>query len=329
MASPPRADVGSGVRRFAPMADPEQPAPATEAEAIVLQAEAVVDSGDVVAAERRLRVLEERWAAKPEGSRDPELKRRFTQARGEHRRVMEVVRAEAARVKGELCAEAERLSESTDWRATADAMRDLQRRWKAAGGAGREEDRLWARFRKAQDAFFARRTEAFATRDRERAESLAAKEAIVDRAERLSRGRDRRAGKDELPKLFAEWKQTGPVRRAEGDALWARLTAAADAIRAAADSGRDQRAAAQAEKAAAEIERHEERLNYLEYRERELAERLAAMGDEPADPFAEQARAALVAEHAEIASDLAGQRERLRRVQTTAAGGGPTGRRRP
>ena len=55
---------------------------------------------------------------------------------------------------------AEELSSSSDWKETAAAMRDLMTEWKAAGRASRDvEDALWARFRAAQDAFFARRSE--------------------------------------------------------------------------------------------------------------------------------------------------------------------------
>ena len=54
--------------------------------------------------------------------------------------------------------------------------------WKSAGRASREvEDALWQRFRAAQDAFFARRTSQFASREAEQQENLRAKEAIVGR----------------------------------------------------------------------------------------------------------------------------------------------------
>ena len=67
-------------------------------------------------------------------------------------------RAAAKEAKERIVAEAEALSTSTDWGATAAAYRDLMARWKAAGRAAEaDDDALWARFRAAQDAFFAAR----------------------------------------------------------------------------------------------------------------------------------------------------------------------------
>src|SRR5206468_279225 len=81
---------------------------------------------------------------------------------------------------------AETLSTSEDWKDTAAAMRDLMTEWKAAPRAARDvEDALWARFRGAQDAFFARRSGTFAERDAEQVENLQKKEAIIAQAEAL------------------------------------------------------------------------------------------------------------------------------------------------
>ncbi|MEZ5191132.1 MAG: DUF349 domain-containing protein [Nocardioides sp.] len=60
--------------------------------------------------------------------------------------------------------------------------------WKAAGPAPRDVDeRLWQRFRGAQDAFFAARDAASAAQDQEFAANAAAKEQLLAEAEAWSR----------------------------------------------------------------------------------------------------------------------------------------------
>ena len=50
-------------------------------------------------------------------------------------------------------------SASQDWAKTSKELRDLMADWKAAPRASRaEEDKLWKRFKAAQDAFYAART---------------------------------------------------------------------------------------------------------------------------------------------------------------------------
>ena len=54
-----------------------------------------------------------------------------------------------------ICEQAEALKESTDWKATADTLIDLQKQWKEIGAVPRQKsDALWKRFRAACDSFF-------------------------------------------------------------------------------------------------------------------------------------------------------------------------------
>ena len=57
--------------------------------------------------------------------------------------------------KQAICEQAEALKDSTDWKATADTLIDLQKQWKEIGAVPRQKsDALWKRFRAACDAFF-------------------------------------------------------------------------------------------------------------------------------------------------------------------------------
>lgn len=54
-----------------------------------------------------------------------------------------------------ICEQAEALKDSTDWKATADTLIDLQKQWKEIGAVPRQKsDALWKRFRAACDSFF-------------------------------------------------------------------------------------------------------------------------------------------------------------------------------
>ena len=54
-----------------------------------------------------------------------------------------------------ICEQAEALKDSTDWKATADTLIDLQKQWKEIGAVPRQKsDALWKRFRAASDSFF-------------------------------------------------------------------------------------------------------------------------------------------------------------------------------
>lgn len=82
--------------------------------------------------------------------------------------------------KEALCVQAEAMSESEDWKATTDALVELQRKWKESGPvARRHSEAMWKRFRTACDKFFERKEAHFKESDGQYAENLAAKEAIL------------------------------------------------------------------------------------------------------------------------------------------------------
>ncbi|MBX6769348.1 MAG: DUF349 domain-containing protein, partial [Actinomadura rubrobrunea] len=125
----------------------------------------------------RLRQLVEEWKAAERIDRPTETalwkrlsaaRNAFTKRRKAYFASLDDQREEARREKERLVAEAEAMSDSTDWSETAAAYRDLMRRWKMAGRAARDvEEQLWARFKAAQDVFFQARNAAFAERDAE------------------------------------------------------------------------------------------------------------------------------------------------------------------
>ncbi|UJP39092.1 DUF349 domain-containing protein [Cellulomonas palmilytica] len=145
---------------------------------------------------------------------------------------LEQSNAQAKAAKERLVAEAESLQSSTDWGATAGAFRDLMTQWKAAGRASRaDDDALWARFRAAQDAFFAARDAQNAATDAEFRANLEVKESILVEAEALVPVTDLVAAKAAIRSIQDRWEAAGKVPRADIQRVEGRLRAVENAIR--------------------------------------------------------------------------------------------------
>jgi Domain of Unknown Function (DUF349) len=208
---------------------------AAEAEEIASTATSWKSSGD------RLRTIVDEWKLIKGVDRktDDALWKRFAAARdafgrrrGQHFAALDAERGTAKAAKEKLIERAEALSGSSDWKETASAMRELMVEWKATGRAARDvEDALWARFRGAQDAFFARRSEVFSERDNEQVDNQRTKEAIIAEAAALDIA-DPSAAQAALRQLQARFDEVGHVPR---DAI-RRLD---DAMRAAEQRVRD------------------------------------------------------------------------------------------
>ncbi|MCX4727739.1 DUF349 domain-containing protein [Streptomyces sp. NPDC090052] len=266
-------------------------------EALVVEAEELAQSDQWRSAGERLRALVDTWKGLPRLDRksDDELWHRFSHARSAfskrrkaHFASLDAQREDARKAKEKLVAEAESLSGSTDWGATAARYRDLMTEWKAAGRAQREsEDDLWNRFRGAQDVFFAARSEVFAERDAEQSENLKLKEELAVEAEKLLPVRDLKSARsafralnerweaighvprDARPKVEGrmhtveralqeaeetEWRRTNPEARARAAGLTGQLQDAVDKLRKQIDTARAAGNNARADKLARELE---------------------------------------------------------------------------
>lgn len=141
-------------------------------------------------------------------------------------------RSSARAAKEELIARAEELQSSTDWRAGSEEYRSLMDRWKAAGRLSRkDDDALWARFRGAQEAFFAARTAANSAQDEEYRGNLAVKEGLLAEAEALLPVTDSGRAKKVLAGIQDRWDEAGRVPRDDLDRVENRLRAVIDKVR--------------------------------------------------------------------------------------------------
>ncbi|KHL12818.1 uncharacterized protein DUF349 [Mumia flava] len=212
---------------------------------IASTAEQIATSDDWRHGADRLREMLDQWKSLPRLDKtvDDELWHRFSSARTAFTRRRKAHfaeqnerRADAQKVKERLAAEAETLADSTDWGPTAGRFRDLMAQWKAAGPAPRGiDDRLWKRFRGAQDTFFGARDEANAALDAEYAANAVVKAEILTEAEALLPITDLEAARAAWRGITERWEAAGKVPRGQVKEFEGRLRAVERAISDAAD----------------------------------------------------------------------------------------------
>lgn len=131
-------------------------------------------------------------------------------------------------IKLELCAEAEALSVSEDWKHATEELIALQARWKQAGPVSRRHsDTIWKRFRAACDKFFERKAEHFSSVDSVHEENLKLKQALLEEM----RGADIKAGGFEAIKEYQRrWSQIGFVPIKQKDAVQKEYKSIVDAM---------------------------------------------------------------------------------------------------
>src|SRR3954452_23785066 len=216
--------------------------------ALVTEPERLAASEDWRVTGDRFRAIVEEWKAIRGVDRktDSELWEKFSTARREfdrrrrtHFAELEKTRDAAADTKRRLVAEAQKLTDSTEWVPTARRFRDLMTEWKAAGRASREvDDELWSQFKNAQDTFFARRSESLSARDAEMRTNAEAKQALLSEAESLDPNSDLDGARKRLRSIHDRWEKIGKVPREDMGVLEERLAAVERKVRDAGATGR-------------------------------------------------------------------------------------------
>ncbi len=212
-------------------------------EALAKEAEALSDSTAWKATTERYAALVEEWKALPRADRptEQELWKRISHSRTEfdkrrrsHFSELDSTRKVALTRKRELIAQAEALASSTDWAGTGRKLRDLLGDWKnAPRGSRADEDKLWKRFKAAQDAFYAAKVEAESAAEEVLKVNVPAKETLVEQAEKLLPISEVKSAKSSLRDVQDRWEKAGDIPRGDRDRLEKRLKRVEDAIRAA------------------------------------------------------------------------------------------------
>ena len=130
-----------------------------------------------------------------------------------------------------LVEKAEEIAESTDPRRVAE-IRELMPEWRErAKGMGKRSERLWKRFRAANDRYFSELKAIRKKRYEEFAGNIPIREQLIARAKELFDQTDAEAVRNAVRDLMREWKEAPPVPRKEGDRLWEDFRSACDGAR--------------------------------------------------------------------------------------------------
>jgi len=128
-----------------------------------------------------------------------------------------------------LCAEAEAIKDSTDWKKATNELIKLQKQWKEIGPVPRRNsDKIWKRFRSACDEFFNNKSAHFKGRKDEEKENLAKKMQIVEDINAFEAGKDRKKNIESLKEFQRAWVEIGHVPFDKKDKLHDKYRQAVD-----------------------------------------------------------------------------------------------------
>ena len=125
--------------------------------------------------------------------------------------------------KRALCEKAEALKDSTDWKATADALTKLQKEWKTIGPVNkRHSNEVWKRFITACDYFFEQRNKAQSSQRSQEQENLEKKKAIIDQLNAINENADSEEVTQQVRDLMKQWNSIGHVPIKDKDKIYKR-----------------------------------------------------------------------------------------------------------
>lgn len=123
--------------------------------------------------------------------------------------------------KRELCEKAEALKESTDWKATAELLTQLQKEWKNIGPVSKKHsDSIWKRFIGACDYFFEQKNKATSSQRSIEMENLAKKENIIQQLTELQESSSQEETTEKIRQLTKEWNEVGFVPFKDKDRIY-------------------------------------------------------------------------------------------------------------
>jgi hypothetical protein len=123
-------------------------------------------------------------------------------------------------LKLDLCAQAEALKSSTDWRKTTQDLIRLQNEWRIIGPVPRKlSDKIWKRFRGACDEFFHSKSEFFTNIGKNESDNLKLKEDMIKKVDEFAFGEDKTANLETLKGFQREWMEIGHVPIKEKERL--------------------------------------------------------------------------------------------------------------
>ena len=155
-----------------------------------------------------------------------EIKAHYDSIRDGYQQNLEAKQALVEEVRSLLEVE---LTASSEWPAHAEKVKDVQKRWKAIGFAGRKDDQeVWEQFRGLCDLFFQKRDAAFADVRAAQNKVRDRKKAIAEEAAGLADSTDWKQTADKLMALQKEWKDLGSAGPRDENRLWRQFRGSCD-----------------------------------------------------------------------------------------------------
>lgn len=114
--------------------------------------------------------------------------------------------------KLDLCLRAEAIAKREDWKNATEELLQLQEEWKSVGSAGyKQGDKVWKRFRRACDEFFAKKGEYYKNLRSSEGENLTKKNAIIEEMKTYEFGEDRDESLAAVKDFQRRWAEVGHV----------------------------------------------------------------------------------------------------------------------
>ncbi len=133
--------------------------------------------------------------------------------------------------KLDLCNQAEKLKDSTEWKKTTDELIRLQKEWKNIGPVPkRYSDKIWKRFRAACDEFFNRKAEYFKNIHTVEAENLKLKEELIKEIEEYEVTNDKAKDMEAVKNFQRRWVEIGHVPFNKKDSIQSAYRKAIDKL---------------------------------------------------------------------------------------------------
>ncbi len=203
--------------------------------------EALLESPDMAAAEKRCRDLNAEWRSLhpvPVGPEADHVSGGYQAFLDRFREASDWLRWSNLRAKTSICDRLEALAaqepaEGEDRKGMVGRFKELQGEWKSLGPVPWDSsEALWDRYHQVSDKLYERCREYFAELDEEREGNLKAKEELCARIEALTALEeiDWREAMETVKEAQSAWKTLGAVPKAQSDAVWTRFRAAFNAF---------------------------------------------------------------------------------------------------
>ena len=156
----------------------------------------------------------------------------FFRRKAEHFKSMKGNMNENLEKKKRMCERAEALKDSTDWKATADALTKLQKEWKEIGPVAKKySEPIWKRFVSACDYFFEQKNLAEDSNRKVENENLKLKKDIIEKLNEINKEENpSEAQGNTIRALMKEWNSIGHVPFKDKDKIYKQYRHVVDAL---------------------------------------------------------------------------------------------------